>query len=259
MRVRNIFICSEVVFCASSRMMKASFRVRPRMNAIGATSMIAALQELGRLLVAQDVVERVVEGPQVRVDLLDEVARQEAELLAGFHGRPGEDDALDLLLEQGRRRHRHGEVGLAGPGRADREDQVVAVDRLDVDPLLDVADRDDGLQGRAEGALGEELRQRGRRVLRTTRMAVATSPPLQGVALRPAGPKDPPEGGVRHPGPGPLPDDRDLAAASLEADAEGVFDGPQVFVGDSEERSQSGFGQGYGVIRVRNRRCSLRR
>src|SRR5690606_22333702 len=30
-RVRNIFICSGVVFCASSRMTKASLRVRPRM------------------------------------------------------------------------------------------------------------------------------------------------------------------------------------------------------------------------------------
>ena len=33
MRVRNIFICSMVVFCASSMMMKASLSVRPRMNA----------------------------------------------------------------------------------------------------------------------------------------------------------------------------------------------------------------------------------
>ena len=30
MRVRNIFICSGVVFCASSRMMKESSSVRPR-------------------------------------------------------------------------------------------------------------------------------------------------------------------------------------------------------------------------------------
>ena len=30
-RVRNIFICSGVVFCASSRMMKESSSVRPRM------------------------------------------------------------------------------------------------------------------------------------------------------------------------------------------------------------------------------------
>ena len=30
-RVRNIFICSVVVFCASSRMTNESFSVRPRM------------------------------------------------------------------------------------------------------------------------------------------------------------------------------------------------------------------------------------
>ena len=39
-RVRNIFICSLVVFWASSRMIKASDRVRPRINASGAISMI---------------------------------------------------------------------------------------------------------------------------------------------------------------------------------------------------------------------------
>jgi hypothetical protein len=40
MRVRNIFICSGVVFWASSRMMKLSLSVRPRMNASGATSTV---------------------------------------------------------------------------------------------------------------------------------------------------------------------------------------------------------------------------
>ena len=57
----------------------------------------------------------------------------------------------------------------------------------------------------------------------------------------------------------PLTEDRDLAATSLQADTEGVLDGPEVFVGDSEERGESGFGQGYGVSRFRNRLCSLRR
>ena len=37
-RVRNIFICSGDVFCASSRITNESFSVRPRMNASGATS-----------------------------------------------------------------------------------------------------------------------------------------------------------------------------------------------------------------------------
>ena len=38
MRVRNIFICAGVVFCASSRMAKQCARVRPRMKASGAIS-----------------------------------------------------------------------------------------------------------------------------------------------------------------------------------------------------------------------------
>ena len=45
-RVRNIFICSEVVFWASSRMMNASLSVRPRMKAIGATSMMPRSRSL---------------------------------------------------------------------------------------------------------------------------------------------------------------------------------------------------------------------
>mgnify|MGYP000043125892 CR=1 FL=1 len=36
--VRNIFICAGVVFCASSRMIKALSSVRPRIYASGATS-----------------------------------------------------------------------------------------------------------------------------------------------------------------------------------------------------------------------------
>jgi len=37
-RVTNIFICSEVVFWASSRITNESFKVRPRMKAMGAIS-----------------------------------------------------------------------------------------------------------------------------------------------------------------------------------------------------------------------------
>ena len=46
-RVRNIFICSAEVFWASSRMMNASFKVRPRMYASGATSMVPAAMSRG--------------------------------------------------------------------------------------------------------------------------------------------------------------------------------------------------------------------
>jgi len=40
MRVRNIRICSRVVFCASSKITNESESVRPRMNASGATSIV---------------------------------------------------------------------------------------------------------------------------------------------------------------------------------------------------------------------------
>ena len=39
-RVRNIFICSPVVFCASSRITNESLSVLPRMKAKGATSIV---------------------------------------------------------------------------------------------------------------------------------------------------------------------------------------------------------------------------
>ena len=47
------------------------------------------------------VVERVVDRPQIGIDLLAHVAGQEAEPLAGLDRRPRQDDAVDLLaLEQ---------------------------------------------------------------------------------------------------------------------------------------------------------------
>ena len=70
MRVRNIFICSLVVFCASSRITKESLSERPRMKASGATSMTLRSIELRDALEAHHLVERVVHRPQVRVDLL---------------------------------------------------------------------------------------------------------------------------------------------------------------------------------------------
>src|SRR6476469_1332773 len=92
-RVKNIFICSPVVFCASSRMMNASLRVLPRINASGATSITPALISFG----IHHVVQRVIQRPQIRVDLLVQRAWQEAEALTGLHGWAGEDDPVDLL------------------------------------------------------------------------------------------------------------------------------------------------------------------
>jgi hypothetical protein len=60
-----------------------------------------ALDELGDPLEAEHLVQRVVQRAQVGVDLLRQIAGQEAELLAGFHRRAHQQDAADLLLQQG--------------------------------------------------------------------------------------------------------------------------------------------------------------
>ena len=132
MRVRNIFICSGVVFCASSRMMKLLLSVRPRMNASGATSTVPRSSSFCATLRVDHVVQGVVERAQVRVDLRHQVAGQEAEPLARFDGRPGEDDPLHLACLQ--RLHGHGDrqPRLAGAGRPDAERDDVVADRLDV-------------------------------------------------------------------------------------------------------------------------------
>ncbi len=211
----------------------------------------AALEQLCGLLVAQDVVERVVEGAQVGIDLFDHVARQEAQPFPRLDRGPGQHDALDLLLQQGRGCHRHGQVSLAGAGRADREDKVVVVDRLDVEPLLDVASRHDGLERRAEGALQKEFGEGSLRVFLDDADRRGDVARLQGVAdcqqlgkgmeqaadavFRPA-----------------LPHDRDLVAAGGELHAERILDGLEVLVGNSEKLGQPGVGKRYGWIGVRN-------
>ena len=85
----------------------------------------------------EHVVQRVVERPQVRVDLLVQRAGQEAEPLPGLHRRPGQDDPVDLLGLQRLDRLGHGQVGLAGAGRADAEDDRVLVDGVHVALLVE--------------------------------------------------------------------------------------------------------------------------
>jgi hypothetical protein len=83
------------------------------------------------------VVQRVVERAQVRVDLLVQRAGQEAEALAGLDRGPGEDDPVDLLRLQRLHGLGHGQVGLAGTGGADAEDDGVLVDRVHVTLLVE--------------------------------------------------------------------------------------------------------------------------
>jgi hypothetical protein len=57
----------------------------------------AGRHELGDRLGVEHVVQRVVQRPQVRVDLVEQRAGQEAEPLAGLDRRARQDDPVDLL------------------------------------------------------------------------------------------------------------------------------------------------------------------
>ena len=92
--------------------------------------------QLRNRLLVEHVVQRVVERAQVGVDLLGERAGQEAEPLARLDRGPREDDPGDLLGLQRLHGLGHGQVGLAGAGRADAEDDGVDVDRVDVALLV---------------------------------------------------------------------------------------------------------------------------
>jgi hypothetical protein len=75
---------------------------------------------------------------------------------AGLDGRAAEDDAVDLLRLQRLHRLGHGEVGLAGAGRADAEGDGVLVDRVDV-PLLVEGLRADRAAPVAQDVEGQHL------------------------------------------------------------------------------------------------------
>ena len=144
-RVRNIFICSAgrvLRFVENDErvVQRTAAHERNRRNFDGA----AFEQPLG-LLDVHHVVERVVERPQVRIDLLLQIARQEPELLAGFDGRARQDDAAHLLGEQVIHRLRHREIGLARAGRADAEHDVVLLDGVEIAALIGRLGRDAAL------------------------------------------------------------------------------------------------------------------
>ena len=109
------------------------------MKASGAISITSAAMAALDLLGRHHVVERVVERPQIGIDLLLHVAGQEAEPLAGLDRRARQDDALDHAALEQHRRMGDGQIGLAGAGRADAEDQLGALQRAHIGVLVERA------------------------------------------------------------------------------------------------------------------------
>ena len=93
---------------------------------------LALVAAAAQLLGAQDVVQRLPDRRHIGIDLLVQVAGQEAQPLAGLHRRAGDDQPVDLAAQQQARAMGDGEEGLAGAGGPDAEHQVVAGQQLQI-------------------------------------------------------------------------------------------------------------------------------
>src|SRR5471030_1498662 len=124
------------------------------------------LQQFLHAVAFDHVVERVIQRAQVGVDFLLQGPWQKAQTLAGFHGGARQDDARDLLVDQRGDGHGNGQIRLAGAGGADADHQVIALDGLQIAPLVDGFRRQHFL---AEVALLAAMHQRPQRHLRIDR------------------------------------------------------------------------------------------
>jgi hypothetical protein len=107
------------------------------------------LEGAHHLVVAHEVVERVVQRPQIRIDLLRQVARQEPQLLARLDRRARQHDALHGVALERVDRGRDREEGLARPCGSDAEGDIECAHRLQIL----------GLARRARGELGAARQQ----------------------------------------------------------------------------------------------------
>ena len=114
---------------------------------------LAGAEPAGELVGRQHVIERVEDRPQIRVDLVAQIARQKAQPLAGLDRRARQDDALDPPGHQQVDRGGDREIGLAGAGGSEAEHQLALAQRLDIGGLRRRARGDAPLAGAKGGVL----------------------------------------------------------------------------------------------------------
>ena len=82
------------------------------------------------------VIERVIEWAQVRIDLLNHVPGQVAQLFSSLNGRSTKYNPLYILADKSRYSHGHRQIGLPRPRGPDAKNHIVGPDRLDVATLV---------------------------------------------------------------------------------------------------------------------------
>ena len=97
----------------------------------------SAFDELFHLFGFEHIVDCIVEGAEVGIDLFFEGSGEEAEFFSGFDGGACQDDPGDALCDEGGDGHGDGKVSFAGAGGSDAENEVIALDCLEVSTLID--------------------------------------------------------------------------------------------------------------------------
>ena len=117
-----------------------------------------------------EILERVIDRTQIRIDFFPHVAGQEAQPFAGLDGGARQDQALDHALLQQGHGMADGEPGLAGAGRPRREHQLMALQFAHIEILRrrpgahrSLLARRNLLEGRARAAAfaGKEIALQG--------------------------------------------------------------------------------------------------
>ncbi len=86
------------------------------------------LEQLGHAIETHQIVQGVVQGPEVWIHLLGEIAGQKSQALARLDSRAREYDARHLLALERVHGARNGKIGLAGSRRTNAEGDVVFLD-----------------------------------------------------------------------------------------------------------------------------------
>ena len=94
-----------------------------------------AFDQLGHVLEAEQLVECVVQRPQIGVNFLRQIAGQKSQPLTRFHRRAHQHKPLHLVALQRVDRADHGQIGFPGASRADAEVDIVRADVIQVAAL----------------------------------------------------------------------------------------------------------------------------
>lgn len=76
--------------------------------------------------------QRIVQGTEIGIHFGIHIAGQKADLFARLNSRPRENDTAHFFLHKGTDRHRHSQIGLAGPSGADADHDVVRLNGFDI-------------------------------------------------------------------------------------------------------------------------------